>query len=147
MKKLKAILLAFMSIIFVAALAQAQNGKYKSQVVSSTGVLTDENNTKIGTIESDGSFKDMSGNVIGKFIKNTGDPSRFDFSDKSGKKIATILADGTVKDLNGNVLYTVSAPDTNGYCKVYDSTGKEIGIVHEDHKHKGACMMHSSKKK
>jgi|GEM_PF-5413230 len=146
MKNLKMLLSAMLFIVFTTG-ALAQNNNYKSQTVSPSGVLTDHNNTTIGTIESDGTFKNANGEVIGKLVKNAGDPSKFDFSDKTGKKVATVLNNGTVVDTNGKVLYTVSAPDAKGYCKVFDTDNKEIGMVHEDHKHKGAVLMHATKKK
>ncbi|MBC7451040.1 MAG: hypothetical protein H7259_06090 [Cytophagales bacterium] len=152
MKTLTSLFSGLMLCTFVAASVQAQTGtavttsNYKSQKVSDKGVWTDENGVKLGTIEPDGTLKDTSGVVFGKVTKNKTNPAVYDFSDKEGRMIGTVMEDGTVKDMNRKVLYTVSAPDANGYCKVYDASGKELGVVHKTHKHKGAAMMHHHKK-
>jgi uncharacterized protein YdeI (BOF family) len=145
MKNIKSIIAVLMLFVCIGASAQAQN--YKAQTVSPTGILTNESNVKIGTIEPNGDLRDSKGMLIGRFIKNTSDPSSFDFSDKTGRKIATVLNDGTVKDPSGKTLYTVSAPDENRYCKVYDAEGKEVGFVYEDQKQKGPMLIHFLKKK
>jgi hypothetical protein len=144
MKNVKTIIFSFLLMIAMSAYVHAQ--QYTTARVSSSGVLTDKNQTKIGTIEFDGCFKDSCGRVIGKMVKNTKDASTFYFIDRSGKKIAIVLIDGTVKDLKGNILYTVSAPDAKRYCKVFDATGTEIGIVYEHHLQKGPMLMYYTKK-
>jgi sporulation protein YlmC with PRC-barrel domain len=124
------------------AMAQAK----KVQKVSDMGVLTNEAGVKVGTIEN-GVLKNDKGVVIGKVVKNPKDENMFDFFDKDGRAIASVSKDGKVKDTEGKIIYTLSAPDANGYCTVYDANGVEFGKVHEKHKHTGACMMHASKKK
>ena len=80
-------------------------------------------------------------------VKYPKDDNLFGYFDKDGKAIASVSKDGKVKDLDDKIIYTLSAPDANGYCTVYDANGVEFGKVHEKHKQSGACMMHASKKK
>lgn len=119
---------------------------YKSQKVTDDGTLIDENNTKLGTIEADGTLKNASGAVIGKVVQNTKDVTMYDFYNNKGKIVATIGPAGMVKDMEGRVLYTVDEPDETGYCNVYDAKNRQIGLIHEKRRHEGACLMHSKKK-
>jgi hypothetical protein len=144
MKNVKSIVATILIFACVAAGAMAQ--AKKMQKVSDVGILTSDAGVKVGTIEMNGTFKNANGMVIGKVVKNAKDASKYDYYDGTGKVAAIISADGTVKDLNGVVLYTLSAPDANGYCTVYDASGAEFGKVHEKYKHKGVCLMHASKK-
>ena len=144
MKNVTSIIATMLVFVCIATGAMAQAKKV--QKVSDMGVLTNEAGVKIGTIEMNGTFKNTSGVVIGKVVKNPKDESMFDFSDKDGRAIASVSKDGKVKDMEGKILYTISAPDANGYCIVYDANGAVFGKVHEKHKHTGPCIMHASKK-
>ncbi|MBC7451039.1 MAG: hypothetical protein H7259_06085 [Cytophagales bacterium] len=142
MKTTKSIIFSLLLLACTAAGIQAQtSAEYNTQKVSDKGIWTNVDRKKLGSIDSAGVLKDSNDVALGRIEHNPKNPGIYEFKDINGHLLATVLEDGTVRDLKGKVMYSVYAPDENGYCEVIGEAGRLKGMVHLNYKHSGVCLM------
>jgi hypothetical protein len=139
--KAKKIMMAMLGVVLVIQL-NAQN--YKAPKIDSSGKITDEKGTVLGSVTLDGVVSDVSGGKVA-YVNSEG--AMVDA--KSGKVLGKPEKNGIILphfEQTKDKGWSVSAP-MNGTCTVVDGNGKVRAEVHESYKNFGACAIHCLQKK